>query len=76
MIFCYSIVETNHIRRFLNISKGAHLPVAPETPAHVWRALEWIAAHPQKEEQVVRYVQPIVPVPVKPAYTPFRNNKF
>lgn len=32
--------------------QGAHLPVAPEVPAAILRALDWIAAHPQKEEAV------------------------
>lgn len=28
---------------------GAHLPVAPPIPPLIQRALEWIAAHPQKD---------------------------
>ncbi|XP_031630548.1 endocuticle structural glycoprotein SgAbd-2-like [Contarinia nasturtii] len=30
--------------------EGAHLPVAPETPPAILRSLEYIAAHPYKEE--------------------------
>ena len=29
--------------------EGAHLPVAPEIPAHIVKALEYIRAHPPKE---------------------------
>lgn len=69
---------------------GAHLPVAPETPAYILRALEWIAAHPspqyhEEQQHDARYVQPahavhgvhpVVPVTAKTAYSPFRYNKF
>lgn len=36
--------------------QGAHLPVAPAPepiPAYIARALDWIAAHPYKEEAVL-----------------------
>ena len=29
--------------------EGAHLPVAPEIPPAILRALEWIAAHPEED---------------------------
>lgn len=31
--------------------KGAHLPVGPEIPAPILRALEWIEAHPPKDNE-------------------------
>ncbi|KAK2579014.1 hypothetical protein KPH14_002809 [Odynerus spinipes] len=31
--------------------QGEHLPVAPEVPAHIQRALEYIAAHPEENEE-------------------------
>ena len=31
--------------------QGAHLPVAPVIPEQIQRALDWIAAHPQPENQ-------------------------
>lgn len=31
-------------------AEGEHLPVAPEIPIAIQRALEYIAAHPHKEE--------------------------
>lgn len=31
------------------VPQGAHLPVAPEIPPAIARALEWIAAHPDPE---------------------------
>ncbi|KAF7391329.1 hypothetical protein HZH66_009809 [Vespula vulgaris] len=30
---------------------GAHLPVPPEVPALIQKALEWIAAHPSKDDE-------------------------
>ena len=53
---------------------GSHLPVAPPVPAAIQRALEYIAAHPYHEE--AHHVTRVIPVTVKPAYTPFRFNKF
>ncbi|XP_019870246.1 endocuticle structural glycoprotein SgAbd-2-like [Aethina tumida] len=38
--------------------QGAHLPVAPAPPpipAQIARALDWIAAHPPKEEPLKRF---------------------
>ncbi|CAH0552211.1 unnamed protein product [Brassicogethes aeneus] len=38
--------------------QGSHLPVAPEPqpiPAAIQRSLDWIAAHPQKEEPGKKY---------------------
>lgn len=51
---------------------GAHLPVAPETPAHVLRLVEYLRVHGQKEDGQVRYtpVAPIVPTFAKAYYTP------
>ena len=37
--------------------QGAHLPVAPEIPPQIQRALEWIAAHPAAPEPGQRQVQ-------------------
>lgn len=54
---------------------GAHLPVAPETPAHVLRLLEYIHAHPT-QEQYHQTGRLVIPVTAKPAFTPFRFNKF
>ncbi|CAD7082436.1 unnamed protein product [Hermetia illucens] len=31
---------------------GSHIPVAPPVPEYIVRALEWIRAHPQKEELI------------------------
>ncbi|XP_076295260.1 cuticular protein 22 [Lasioglossum baleicum] len=31
--------------------QGAHLPTTPEIPPLIKKALEWIAAHPSKEDQ-------------------------
>ncbi|XP_018334191.1 endocuticle structural glycoprotein SgAbd-4-like [Agrilus planipennis] len=31
--------------------QGNHLPIPPPTPPAILRALEWIAAHPEPEEQ-------------------------
>ena len=31
--------------------QGAHLPTTPEIPPLIQKALEWIAAHPSKEDQ-------------------------
>ncbi|KAJ3654480.1 hypothetical protein Zmor_013667 [Zophobas morio] len=31
--------------------QGAHLPVPPPIPPQIQRALEWIAAHPEPEQQ-------------------------
>ncbi|CAD7090690.1 unnamed protein product [Hermetia illucens] len=34
--------------------EGAHLPVPPPIPEAIVRALQWIAAHPYKDEYVVK----------------------
>ena len=34
--------------------QGADVPVAPEVPAQIARALEWIAQHPEPEQKNVK----------------------
>lgn len=35
-------------------AQGSHLPTPPPTPLAILRALEWIAAHPAREEPLAR----------------------
>ncbi|XP_073956985.1 larval cuticle protein LCP-17-like [Choristoneura fumiferana] len=52
--------------------KGDHLPVAPQIPPQIARALEWIAAHPAPAENVAaRVVQVAAPTYNKPAQSAF-----
>lgn len=42
---------------------GAHLPVAPETPAHVLRLVEYLRVHGQKEDQIITPARFAAPIP-------------
>lgn len=66
---------------------GSHLPVAPPVPQAIARALEYIAAHPYHEPEPYYHTGKIVlpqkeyhtgfiPVTVKPAFQPFKFQKF
>lgn len=52
---------------------GNVLPVAPETPAHVLRLVQYLNSVPSQEYRTGRIA---IPVTAKPAFAPFRFNKF